>query len=165
MAARSDQDMVTGDHTYASQEDMEESTSRVLPVPQRQPYGGSYCCVVGCHNNTYRDIPRLKFHVFPRDQERRQLWVKAVNREVPGRPGVLWQPKNHDVVCSEHFVGGLKSNDKTSPAYAPTLFPTHEVQRKQADLDREMRLNFRSAAKARRACHHQGASSTTGMKQ
>ena len=92
----------------------------------RLSYGGRYCCVVNCHNNAYKHGPLgIKFHIFPKNLDRRLLWIKSVRRAVPGKPGALWQPKKHDVVCSEHFVGGRKSNDKDSASYVPSIFPTH----------------------------------------
>ncbi len=99
------------------------------PKPLRQPYGGKYCCVVGCHNSTYRDVPRgIKFHLFPKEEERRKKWVRAVNRADPKRPSELWQPKYHDVVCSEHFVGGKKKDKEEDPAFVPSIFPTHQAR-------------------------------------
>lgn len=104
----------------------------------RLKYGGRYCCVVRCHNNSYKHVPLgIKFHGFPKDPERRQLWVRALRRAVPGKPGSLWQPKSHDVVCSEHFVDGKKSDDKSSPSFSPSIFPTHDLT--ESDLGRKRR--------------------------
>jgi hypothetical protein len=33
-----------------------------------------------------------------------------------------WEPTEHSWICSSHFVGGVKSDDPSSPAYIPTLF-------------------------------------------
>ncbi len=89
------------------------------------PYGGRYCCVVGCNNSQYRDIPRgVKFHSFPKDEDRKRQWVVAVNRVDPKKRFSLWHPKPSDVICSEHFVGGKKSDDKNSSSYVPFIFPT-----------------------------------------
>ena len=44
---------------------------------------GAYCCVVGCRRNSVRDKSEVNFFIFPtRNQEKRQLWIKAVNRKV-----------------------------------------------------------------------------------
>ncbi len=92
-----------------------------MSQPPRPRYGGSYCCAVGCHNSSYRDTPRgVKFHQFPKDLERRKKWEVAVNRVNPDK--TLWRAKARDVLCSEHFVGGKKSDKKDSPSYTPTLF-------------------------------------------
>ncbi len=106
---------------------------------------GKYCCVVGCQNNQGRDLHRgIKFHLFPRDTDRRERWNRAVNRTLPGRPFDLWRASSHSVICSEHFVGGKKCNQKRSPSYIPTIFPTHSVKgKKKADIDRDERMKAR----------------------
>ncbi|KAH9631962.1 hypothetical protein HF086_000299, partial [Spodoptera exigua] len=38
--------------------------------------------------------------------------------------GSPWQPKRHDTICSEHFIGGKKSDAVASPSYVPTIFPS-----------------------------------------
>ncbi len=104
---------------------MIEEAARDLPGQS----GSQYCCVVGCHNNRRRDGPRgIKFHSFPRDKDRRLIWIKAVKRANPSKPSELWQPKAFDVVCSDHFAEGKKSNSKDSPSYNPTVFPTHDIK-------------------------------------
>lgn len=35
-----------------------------------------------------------------------------------------------DVICSEHFIGGEKSDVESSPNYAPTIFPSVYRRRK-----------------------------------
>ena len=122
--------------------------------PPRFPYGGKYCCAVGCSNSTYRDVPRgIKFHVFPRDPERRMQWILAVKRTVPGKPGSLWQPKDSAVLCSEHFVNGKKSNDTNSPSYVPSIFPTHTLRANTAsDLARTARRREREARGPASSC-------------
>ena len=94
----------------------------------KQPKG-RYCVVVGCHNNTHRDGARgVKFHLFPKDSERRKKWISAVRRSNPAKPTELWQPSSSSLVCSQHFLGGKKSNDPGSPAFVPSVFPTHTTK-------------------------------------
>lgn len=38
--------------------------------------------------------------------------------------GTPWSPKPHDKICSAHFIGGKKSEERLSPSYVPTIFPT-----------------------------------------
>ena len=113
-------------------------------------YGGRYCSVVNCHNNSYKHGPQgIKFHSFPANPERRLQWTKAVRRAVPGKPGALWQPKKHDVVCSEHFVGGKKSNDKNSVSFVPSIFPTHQLPEKsEQSIARSHRREARISTQA-----------------
>ena len=47
--------------------------------------------------------------------------------------------KNHEYVCSSHFVGGNKSNDPLSPSFVPSIFGkvSGPVKRKQdTDISR-----------------------------
>ncbi|KAK0071264.1 hypothetical protein PV325_013216, partial [Microctonus aethiopoides] len=37
--------------------------------------------------------------------------------------GSLWEPSSRSRICSQHFVGGEKSEHPNSPAYIPTIFP------------------------------------------
>lgn len=57
------------------------------------------CVVSGCRN---RRTPgtALSFYRFPRDPERKQRWVDAVNREG-------WQPNDGSRLCSTHFISGM----------------------------------------------------------
>ena len=64
-----------------------------------------YCCVVGCSNNTRRDV---KFFNIPcRNLEQRKLWLQAINRmDEDGNP---WMPRKWSKICSSHFIGGKPS--------------------------------------------------------
>jgi hypothetical protein len=75
---------------------------------------GKSCCAVGCTRRFSKDCG-LHFYRFPKDSERRNIWISAVNRK-------NWEPTEHSWICSSHFVGGVKSDDPSSPAYIPTLF-------------------------------------------
>lgn len=89
--------------------------------------GGLYCVAVNCHNNSSNDGPRgVKFYRFPADKERREVWIRRLNRLASD--GTLWRPTQHCRICSEHFLGGEKSNEKGSPSYHPSIFPTGHVK-------------------------------------
>ncbi|KAM3960703.1 uncharacterized protein ACR2FA_005297 [Aphomia sociella] len=85
--------------------------------------GHNCCCVVNCKNNGTNS--RCKFYTFPTAAwklDQRNKWIAAVKRKnVDGSP---WSPKPHDTICSEHFIGGKKSDAQASPSYVPTIFPT-----------------------------------------
>ncbi|KAH9633851.1 hypothetical protein HF086_013740 [Spodoptera exigua] len=85
--------------------------------------GHDCCCVVNCKNNGLNS--KCKFYIFPRASykiEQRRKWIAAVNRK--NADGTQWSPKPHDKICSEHFIGGKKSEEQLSPSYVPTIFPT-----------------------------------------
>lgn len=56
------------------------------------------CVVAGCRN---RRTPgtALSFYRFPRDPERKQRWIAAVNRDG-------WVPNDGSRLCSTHFISG-----------------------------------------------------------
>ena len=111
--------------------------------------GGNYCVAVGCSNCQHREGKQgVKFHKFPQNQERRKQWIIKVNRLQPD--GTLWTPQlSYSRLCSEHFVGGKKSNDPNSPSHIPTIFPTRHV-RSKTDLARQERCKRREVEAAER---------------
>ena len=81
------------------------------------------CCVGGCNNDSrYPDkvikrshVTVLKYHYFPKDPEKKNLWVSEVKKGL-----VDFSVSNNKVVCSNHFQYG-------KPTYAspyPTLYMT-----------------------------------------
>uniref|UniRef100_A0A3B5A6I6 Uncharacterized LOC103371902 n=1 Tax=Stegastes partitus TaxID=144197 RepID=A0A3B5A6I6_9TELE len=71
------------------------------------------CVVAGCRN---RRTPgtSLSFYRFPRDPERKQRWIAAVNREG-------WVPNDGSRLCSTHFISKQVKNPR-SPDYVPSVF-------------------------------------------
>ncbi|KAJ8013080.1 hypothetical protein DPEC_G00049580 [Dallia pectoralis] len=72
------------------------------------------CVVTGCRN---RRIPgtSLSFYRFPRDPDRKQRWISAVNRKG-------WLPNDGSRLCSTHFISGKQVKNPRSPDYVPTVF-------------------------------------------
>ena len=103
---------------------------------------GKTCCVVGCHHSERKKPENVIFYCFPSrkigliyENERRQKWIKAVNRINPD--GTPWEPNNDSRICSEHFAGGRRSTIIESPSYIPSIFPTNHVEKKsQTQVDR-----------------------------
>jgi hypothetical protein len=62
----------------------------------------------------------MSFHLFPKDTEFRQKWIKAVRRE-------NWTPTQYDVLCSVHFTAQCfkttSSRRKLLLTAVPTIFP------------------------------------------
>ena len=55
------------------------------------------CCVPLCSNRGG--------HSFPKDESRRNLWIKALKRSSDSSAGAkLWTPTPSSVVCKQHFV-------------------------------------------------------------
>ena len=57
----------------------------------------------------------MRFHRFPEDARRKELWIKAVSRD-------KWELKTHHRLFSEHFVSGKRSKDLEDVDYVPTIF-------------------------------------------
>ena len=121
--------------------------------PTGRKTGGHYCSAVGCSNCTARDRKRgIQFYKFPKDKKRCKEWMLKVKRIGPR--GALWIPHKTSRICSEHFYGGLKSDDPSSTSYLPTLFSTgHVPVASQADiarLDRRQRRGHMSGHHGKR---------------
>ncbi|XP_054471614.1 THAP domain-containing protein 1 [Anoplopoma fimbria] len=72
------------------------------------------CVVSGCRN---RRTPgtALSFYRFPRDPDRKQRWIAAVDREG-------WTPNDGSRLCSTHFISGKQVKNPRSPDYVPSVF-------------------------------------------
>ena len=102
--------------------------SKKLVSHKTPKYKGAYCCVIGCHRSTVRDKGKVSFFNFPtKNQEKRQLWIRAVNRS-------NWEPKKWTKICSDHFVGGRHREERDHPDYKPSIFPNSHIQPKSDPL-------------------------------
>ncbi|KAG5899872.1 hypothetical protein JTB14_012336 [Gonioctena quinquepunctata] len=122
-----------------------------MSAERKKRTGGMTCCVVGCTNTSVRN-PEVKFYSFPSSnqdwkQGLRMKWINAVKRK--NLDNTPWQPKKSSYVCSEHFVGGRKSNIAAHPAFVPTIFPAVYNKRKTntSALAGYERVNRRKARK------------------
>ncbi|KAM9710219.1 uncharacterized protein ACNS7B_024212 isoform 2-T2 [Menidia menidia] len=89
------------------------------PTPLRGLNMVHTCVVAGCRN---RRTPgtTLSFYRFPRDPERKQRWVAAVNREG-------WVPNDGSRLCSTHFISAPLSPEMKEPG-APELADKQEAR-------------------------------------
>ncbi|XP_067840576.1 protein downstream neighbor of Son-like [Heptranchias perlo] len=78
---------------------------------------GTYCCVPGCFNNTLKN-KELSFHVFPKDEKLRGVWIRNLSR-LDERKFSVWRPKAHHKVCDAHFPGGKKTYMNNVPIVFP----------------------------------------------
>ena len=81
------------------------------------------CCVIGC-SNRHSSSSDLHFYRFPRDPDRRRMWLSFICRR--NQDGTPWEPGDGDRVCSQHFLSGSKSNVPTDPDYVPSVNPGKE---------------------------------------
>lgn len=81
------------------------------------------CCVIGCSNRHSRNSG-LHFYRFPKDPDRRRMWLAFVCRQ--NQDGTPWEPGDGDRVCSLHFLSGSKSDIPTDPDYVPSLHTGRE---------------------------------------
>lgn len=93
----------------------------------------SRCCVPGCTNNygTSKKDSNVSVFSFPKDQERRNHWLKCIHRE-------CFVPSDHSVVCIDHFEekfiiridtatrpdGSVLTVPRKRPKLSPDAFPT-----------------------------------------
>ncbi|CAL1294902.1 unnamed protein product, partial [Larinioides sclopetarius] len=54
------------------------------------------CVAFNCTNRCSKKIPGTTFHRFPKDETRKNLWVKAIRR-------ANWEPSKFSRLCSKHF--------------------------------------------------------------
>ncbi|XP_078523923.1 uncharacterized protein LOC144792652 isoform X2 [Lissotriton helveticus] len=99
-----------------------------------------YCSAVNCKNQ-YQAAGKdgggrpFTFHKFPKDPERRKVWVAAMCRTT--KSGLPWSPTSHSTLCSAHFRE--EAFDRTGQTVrlrqeaVPTIFsfPQHPQQKKK----------------------------------
>jgi len=93
----------------------------------------SSCSVSGCSArcNTTIGIRNFNFLAFPQE-----LWIIALNRADPNKPGKLWSPGKGGTVCNRHFHSGAPVCDPDNIDWVPTLHilrPFHPQRRSVGD--------------------------------
>ncbi|KAI8495233.1 hypothetical protein Bbelb_272190 [Branchiostoma belcheri] len=82
-------------------------------------YSGSFCSAIGCSHSAGRDKAlglKRSYYRFPlADKGRLRSWMSRIPRK-------NWTPTKYSRICSDHFVGGVKTDTVGSPGYLPTLF-------------------------------------------
>ena len=86
---------------------------------------GNFCSAPRCCNTSGNDNvlkTKRNYYRYPLgDEKRMRLWYKAIPREnVVAKVG--WR------ICSDHFVGNVKSNNPLSPSYIPTIFKVNKIE-------------------------------------
>uniref|UniRef100_A0A8C6TSK3 THAP domain-containing protein 1 n=1 Tax=Neogobius melanostomus TaxID=47308 RepID=A0A8C6TSK3_9GOBI len=100
------------------------------------------CCALGC-SNRQGCKPNLPFYHIPADEDRRRLWLAAINRK-------HWQPSKYSRICGEHFLQGQKSQDPLSPDYVPSVFAHTTVAAKRYSLKTLQKYGIRQEMKKKR---------------
>nr|XP_033933843.1 THAP domain-containing protein 7-like [Pseudochaenichthys georgianus] len=107
------------------------------------------CCVPFSTTNKLKN-PNQKFNILPNgstEPRRRTRWLQAIRRE--DEFGHLWDPKSkHVYVCSQHFITGLKYEDKAHPDYTPSLFPHKKTKSPRSVLQRLERRRKREGVQS-----------------
>ncbi|XP_056648369.1 uncharacterized protein LOC130452890 isoform X2 [Diorhabda sublineata] len=84
---------------------------------------------------------------------------KRSNNQYKTSPdGSPWIPKPTDTICSDHFVGGRKAEEETSPSYIPTIFP---LVYKKSIIDEKKSISRHKRFLNRRLAKNQIAAVTT----
>ncbi|XP_050514942.1 uncharacterized protein LOC126890135 [Diabrotica virgifera virgifera] len=98
------------------------------------------CCIDSCKNTGYNSD--CKFYSFPVAKHKigqREKWIIAINKK--NEDGSLWTPNTHHLICSDHFVGGEKSDAEMSPSYVPSLFGSQTLKARYVhNIDRHSRF-------------------------
>ncbi|RZF35215.1 hypothetical protein LSTR_LSTR014009 [Laodelphax striatellus] len=95
------------------------------------------CSVPNCENKGYNS--NVKFYTFPLSEHKliqRRRWIAALNKHCVFE--AYWTPNKYNTICSEHFIGGKKSDAMNSPSYVPTIFPSPTPKGKRK-LDRVLK--------------------------
>ena len=72
------------------------------------------CAVIGCTRRHAKGA-KIGFYRFPRDGEKRRLWIAALRRKNTDRSD--WISGNGDRVCGDHFTTGAPHKDPSHPDY------------------------------------------------
>ena len=97
-----------------------------------------YCCVVGCHSSIYQlkkwgkadcDLHAAvrtsencdcsepyKLLPFPKAEDQRSSWIKAIGRKDTKHSWKSWQPNKDARICTLHFKGGFPSQENPNPS-------------------------------------------------
>ncbi|WAQ99803.1 THAP2-like protein, partial [Mya arenaria] len=113
------------------------------------------CSAPGCTQRFVKDSG-VRFFRFPKEKERRLKWLLAIGRRsLSDRQHVkLWEPSDHDRLCSMHFaedtnfgINGTPSKDQYHQDYIPSVFSfattAKQPEQTPARADRFKRLQRR----------------------
>ncbi|XP_052787725.1 THAP domain-containing protein 2-like [Mya arenaria] len=106
------------------------------------------CSAPGCTQRFVKDSG-VRFFRFPKEKERRLKWLLAIGRRsLSDRQHVkLWEPSDHDRLCSMHFAEGTPSKDQYHQDYIPSVFSfattAKQPEQTPARADRFKRLQRR----------------------
>ena len=91
------------------------------------------CSVVNCKNRKTKNS-KLSFHRLPREENRRRKWLTFLNWKADN-------PHNTEniLVCGDHFLTGVKSEDKNHPDYVPSLNKDKDGVLEEKSLDPVLR--------------------------
>ena len=98
-----------------------------------------FCCAPGC-SNSRKTRGDLNFYRIPKDVNRRRVWLKRIRRK-------NFSPTVNTRLCSEHFIGGRKSDDLNSVSYNPSVFKhSHDKSKLSRSTQSSLRTTRESKA-------------------
>ena len=106
--------------------------------------------VIGCSNRHSRSST-LYFYRFPKNCERRRLWLAFVCWQ--NQDGTPWEQGHGNRVCSEHFLSGSKSDAPTDPDYVPSVKAGIEKNKDCSSSGAAVRARFQRAQRRSIAAH------------
>ena len=90
-----------------------------------------YCAISYCRSSS-KNSPRLSFHEFPSNWDRRNLWIESITNNA----GQSRELRDYSFVCSLHFTVDCFREGKKNAlnlTAIPTIFGRN-IQEKQRDV-------------------------------
>lgn len=120
----------------------------------------SSCWAPGCSNRLVKGSA-VKMFRFPQEPVRRSRWIVRVGRQPAAgvkstRKDGLLDPKDHDRLCSAHFVNGKLSQDELDVDFVPSIFSHIPLHHKTPEAirtrrDRQNRIRRQDEKKSKSA--------------
>ena len=78
-------------------------------APEKKASQVQRCCVIGCRSTNEGDPTPYKLFTFTTQAERRNEWIKLINKKAFDNDTKLFKPISMTRVRSKHFIDGLRT--------------------------------------------------------